>query len=219
VRTRIKICGITSAADARLAVDAGADAIGMIFYAPAPRNISLETAKAILDVLPAFVTPVGVFGDADNATVSKTVDALHLRHVQLNGGQTPAQVAELRGLRVIKAIRVDATFRDELAKWRAAELKNLIGIVLETGGTKEAGGTGIANDWAAIHCCQDEGGFIGLPPIIAAGGLMPGTVANIVREIRPFAVDVSSGVESERGKKSAEKIADFIRAVRGEDEL
>ncbi len=217
-RTRIKICGVTRVEDAVDAAAAGADAIGLVFHPPASRNISLDTARAILAALPPFVTPVGLFVDAASQHIREVCAALSLRHVQLHGHETPAQVKDLAPLRIIKAVRVSPdTFADELNGWREAigvhHLSNLTGLVLETSGTKQAGGTGIPNDWTTIQRHLGGNQWRDLPPIIAAGGLTPETVEQVVRMIRPFAVDVSSGVESMPGHKSGEKIEAFIRAV------
>jgi phosphoribosylanthranilate isomerase len=221
-RTRIKICGITRPEDAAAAAWLGADAIGMVFYPPASRNISLERARKILSVLPPFVTPVGIFVDEDPQEILDLTAQLNLRHIQLNGNESPDLVAELRGLRIIKATRVvRGEFEKTLREWRDAvqslELTNLAGIVLETGGTKASGGTGVPNDWTTVREAKRAGAFEGLPAVIAAGGLTADTVGPIVRDIRPFAVDVSSGVESSLGVKSEEKIAAFIRAVQAVD--
>src|SRR5688500_5551417 len=221
-RTRVKICGITRPADAAAAAACGADAIGMIFYAPAPRYVTLETAQRILDVLPPFVTPVGVFVDASNSEIMEAVRRLGLRHVQLNGHEPPEQIAELRGLSVTKAIRVTPTLADELRGWRESiaklDLNHLRGFVMETAATREAGGSGVPNDFAAIAAARRAGAFDGLPPLIVAGGLSPETVGDVVRAIRPWAVDVSSGVESTKGIKSVEKMKAFVRAVRDADQ-
>ena len=221
-RTRIKICGVRRPEDALAAARAGADAIGLVFHPAAPRCITAEQAKEILAVLPAFVTPVGLFVDADLETLRRTVGELHLRHVQLHGHESPEYVAGLRQLAVIKAIRVDpATFGETLAGWRQAVqalgLANLKGLVLETAGTAQPGGTGVPNDWRTVRDHQSRGGFAGLPPVVAAGGLTPETAGAVVRDLRPWAVDVSSGVEESLGKKSPEKIAAFVAAVRDAD--
>ncbi len=220
-RTRIKICGITRPEDAIAAADAGADAVGLIFYAPAPRNISAEQAAEILRVLPPFVSPVGLFVDADARDILRVADRLGLRHVQLHGHEPPARVGELGRMQVIKAVRVGDELGATLATWRGAiadmRLSNLRGLVLETAGTREAGGTGVANDWHAVQRCRESGAFDGLPPLIAAGGLTPETVGDVVRTLRPWAVDVSSGVESGKGVKSVEKLREFVRAVREAD--
>src|SRR5205814_7099367 len=143
---------------------------------------------------------------------------LNLRHVQLQGEEYADEIAELSGLRVIKAIHVKReTISGELKHWgeRIAklELTNLAAFVLETAGTGVPGGSGVANDWPLVKELQSRGEFENLPKIIAAGGLTPETVADVVREIRPWAVDVSSGVESGFGEKSEEKIDAFLREV------
>src|SRR2546430_11161475 len=150
-RTRIKICGVTRVEDAVAATNAGADSIGMIFYNAAPRNISIERARAILAALPPFVTPVGVFVESSADEILGITAQLGLRTVQLNGDQTPDDVEELEGMRVIKAIRVNRhLLRDQLTRWRAAKLPNLAGIVLEPGHSRQAGGSGVANELDAI---------------------------------------------------------------------
>ena len=201
------------------AVRAGADAIGMVFYKPAPRCVTIERAREIMAVLPPFVTPVGLFVDADVTEMRDTIESLGLRHVQLHGHETPETVAALHDRIVLKAVRVSTeTLAAELEAWRRAiskyALHNLRGFVLETAG-KGVGGTGIENDWAMIARLQRERAFDGLPPIIAAGGLRPGNVAGVIHELRPWAVDVSSGVEETPGRKSMEKMDAFVSAVIG----
>jgi phosphoribosylanthranilate isomerase len=220
-RTRIKICGITCAQDALAAANAGADAIGMVFYKPAPRCISIETAREILEALPPFVTPVGLFVDAGVEEIRETVDALGLRHVQLHGHEPPETVAGLKDRIVLKALRVNENLCAELFSWGKAiveqQLYHLRGFVLETAG-KGVGGTGVENDWEAIaQSLGSRGVEIGLPSIIVAGGLRPENVGRVVCELRPWAVDVSSGVEGSPGRKSVEKMEAFVREVRGAD--
>lgn len=220
-RTRVKICGVCRVEDAIAAARLGADAIGMVFHAPSPRNVSLALAADILRALPPFVTPVGLFVDASPEAISDVTGRLGLRHVQLHGRETPETIAAVRGT-VIKAMRVDPhTLPRELDALRQAmsrlSLHHLRGLVLETSATAEPGGTGVPNDWVTIRRLMDEGAFDGLPPIIAAGGLTPETVGDVVRTLRPWAVDVSSGVESARGQKSQEKLRDFFAAVHGAD--
>jgi phosphoribosylanthranilate isomerase len=213
-RTRIKICGITRPDDAACAACAGADAIGMVLHAPVKRRITVEQAEKILAVLPPFVTPVGLFVDCPTAEILRIATRLGISHVQLHGHESPKDVAAIAPLRVVKAVRVGANVESELKSWRTP-ISNLIGLILETAGTAQAGGTGVANDWAAIKRLQAAGNFNELPPLIAAGGLNPDNVADVVREIRPWAVDVSSGVEAGVvGEKSPEEIIAFVRAVR-----
>lgn len=219
-RTRIKICSICRAEDGQAAARAGADAIGLIFHPPSRRNVDVGQAARIVAALPAFVTAVGVFVDALAGRVREVAGAAGLGLVQLHGHEDADYVASLGELPVVKAVKVEReTLGETLRVWReaAARLGNLRGVVLETGGTQQAGGTGIANDWAAIRRAMDAGEFEGLPAVIAAGGLTPETVGDVVRAIRPFAVDVSSGVEEAVGRKSVEKIDRFVAAVRAAD--
>jgi phosphoribosylanthranilate isomerase len=218
-RTRIKICGICRPQDARVAADAGADAIGLVFCPASPRNVSVEQAREILADVPPFVTPVGLFVDAPLEQILATTQALALRCIQLHGHESPALIAALKPLTILKAIRVERdTFPAVLAAWKqsiaAEHLDNLQGFVLETAHTRQPGGSGVANDWDTIQAAQSAGLFNDLPPILAAGGLTPATVANIVRTLRPWAVDVSSGVEEVLRHKSPQKIAAFVAAVR-----
>jgi phosphoribosylanthranilate isomerase len=214
-RTRVKICGVGHVDDALAAARAGADAIGLVFHPDSRRSVQPQRALEILAALPPFVSPVGLFVDLPVSAIWDAVRSLNLRHVQLHGHESADQVAELRGLTVLKAIRVDPnTFGPELEQWRRdiqrLKLTHLQGFVLETAGA--VGGSGIANNWELITRHRKRGDFIGLPPIIASGGLTPDNVADVVRAIHPWAVDVSSGVESAPGRKSAEKMEAFIEA-------
>jgi phosphoribosylanthranilate isomerase len=216
-RTRVKICGVMRPQDAITAARAGADAIGMVFYPQAKRSISAELARQILHELPAFVTPVALFVDQDVEEMKGLALSLGIRHIQLHGHESPATVAALREFTVLKALRAARdTLAAELAFWREAteslDLANLQGFVLETPGGAP-GGTGVENDWEAIAELQRTGAFERLPPLIAAGGLTPDNVAGVVQRLRPYAVDVSSGVESSFGQKCPEKIRAFIDAA------
>jgi phosphoribosylanthranilate isomerase len=215
-RTRVKICGVGHVEDALAAARAGADAVGLVFHPDSRRSVQPQRAMEILAALPPFVSPVGLFVDLPVSAIWDAVRSLNLRHVQLHGHESAEQVAELRGLTVLKAIRVDpATFGPEIEQWRRdiqrLKLTHLQGFVLETAGT--VGGSGVANDWELVALHRKRGDFVGLPPIIAAGGLTPDTVADVVRAVHPWAVDVSTGVESSPGRKSPEKIEAFIRAA------
>jgi len=216
-RTRIKICGIGHVEDALAAARAGADAIGLPFHPPAPRYVTSQRAVEILSALPPFVTPVGLFVDVEPVKIREAARILGLRHIQLHGHESPESIAELRDFTVIKALRVNPMmFGAELESWRNAivtlRLTHLQGFVLETGGS--TGGTGKPNDWETIRRHRQRGDFVGLPQLIAAGGLTPESVAAVVRDLHPWAVDVSSGVESTPGRKSPERIEAFVRAVR-----
>lgn len=218
-RTRIKFCGIMRPEDALLASRHGADAIGMIMYPKARRFITPDVARQIVRVLPPFVTPVGVFVDQAVETMRELANTIGLRTLQLHGDEKPETIAALSDFTVLKSIRVSRDyFGSTLKGWREAirkhKLHNLQGLVLETANTGQAGGTGQANDWSTIRDSQIAGLWSDLPALIAAGGLTPETVGEVVSEIKPYAVDVSSGVEAEFGAKSEEKIRAFADAVR-----
>jgi phosphoribosylanthranilate isomerase len=213
-RTRIKFCGITRPADAAQAARLGADAIGMVLSPGLRRSVSVETARQIIGALPAFVTAVGLFVDVDAAEILRVAGAVGLGYVQLHGDETPESVAALEGLRVFKAVAVrPASLLDDLARWREEiarqKLDNLAALILDSA----TGGSGLENDWAAIGEAIEGGAANGLPPLIAAGGLTPKNVGAVIRAIRPWAVDVSSGVESEVGIKSARAMGEFAAAV------
>jgi len=220
-RTRIKIDGICRAADAAAAADAGADAIGMVFDPTAQRSVSIGQARQIVSAISAFVSIVGVFVDADAGTIRQVMDEIPMSAVQLHGRESPQLVAELKPVRVIKALRTDEA--DALSIWLEAmgdlKLTNLIGIVMDTSTliAKVPGGSGVANDWSQLRDLQRAHRFDGLGALIVAGGLNPANVGDVVRLLRPFAVDVSSGVESAKREKSPDKIAAFVRAVREAD--
>jgi len=213
-RTRIKFCGITRPADAIAAATAGADAVGLNFCAGSPRRITIEQATQILATLPPMVTPIGLFADSYAAEITRIVQVLHLTHIQLHGNETPEFLAQLPNVKILKAVRVEkTTFADALKSWKATRVA---GLLLETPGV--TGGSGIENDWETVAAAKQSGGLDGLPPTIAAGGLRPDNVAAVIRQVRPFAVDVSSGIESAPGIKSIEKMAAFAAAVRSADE-
>lgn len=206
-RTRIKFCGMTRPQDALAAAEAGADAIGMVLHANSPRKIGRDVARQILQELPAFVTPVGLFVDAPADVILETANDLGLRHIQLHGNEPSSIFASLKGRAVIKAIRVTrGTPAINLNPWREAGLS---GLLLDSGA-----GSGIENDWQMLRTMLDSGAFKGFGSLLMAGGLTPENVAPVVRLLRPWAVDVSSGIESSPGIKSREKMQAFVEAVR-----
>jgi phosphoribosylanthranilate isomerase len=208
-RTLVKICGITRVEDALAAARLGADFVGMILHADSPRLIPLERAREIVGALPLNVTPVGVFVDAPRDDVRRACASLDLTHVQLHGDETPEYAAGLIGLHVWKALRAGAPLRPRIARWNADDAD----AILFDGAH---GGSGQACDWHAVAEARDA---LGRMRLIAAGGLTPANVSGVVRLMRPWAVDVSSGVEGDtRGVKSEAKIDSFIRAVRAADE-
>jgi phosphoribosylanthranilate isomerase len=206
VRTRIKICGITRVEDARIAVELGADAIGLVFYAPSPRNVGLEQARAIIGAIPPFVTIVGLFVDPVSEQVESVLSRCSLGLLQFHGDEAP-DFCRGFGLPYIKAaqVKADADLVQYLSPYDAAQ-----GWLLDAYHEQLYGGTGEPFDWKLIP--RDLG-----RPVILSGGLTPDNVGTAVRQVRPWAVDVSSGVEAAKGVKDAAKIAAFIAGVRNEN--
>jgi phosphoribosylanthranilate isomerase len=203
--TRIKICGITTAGDAEGAVEAGADALGFVFVPGTPRYICPDRAASIIAALPPLVAAVGVFVDQPLEEVLATVRTCRLGAVQLHGAE-PAAYAQHLPTRVIKAVRVrGAESLDALAGYPAQA------FLLDAFVEGQPGGTGVAIPWAWAREAKRHG------RIILSGGLRPETVAEAVRTVRPYGVDVSSGVERRPGVKDAEKVREFIAAVRRAD--
>lgn len=207
MRTRIKFCGCRSVEDALLAVDAGADAIGMIF-AESPRRITIETAAAIARALPAYVTPVGVFSNAPLDEVQAAQRAVPGLVAQLHGDEPSAFVDSIGGQKM-KTIHVAAgdTSRDLQASAGSYEHCDLL---LDTSSGGQRGGTGVTFAWDAAAALARS------RRVVIAGGLNPQNVGECIRKLRPFGVDVCSGVET-AGKKDPEKMKAFVRAVRDAD--
>ena len=206
MRTRIKICGITRLEDARMAVEFGADAIGLVFYAPSPRSIDPEQARAIIAAIPPFVTIVGLFVDPAPEQVESVLRRCSLGLLQFHGDEAP-DFCRGFGLPYIKAARVraDADLVQYLSRYHAAQ-----GWLLDAYHDELYGGTGESFDWKLIPRDLAK-------PVILSGGLTPDNVGAAVRQVRPWAVDVSSGVESAKGVKDAAKIAAFILGVKNEN--
>lgn len=202
MRTRVKICGITRPADGIEAARLGADAIGLVFYAPSPRAVSVAQARALCAALPPFVSVVGLFVDAPAAEVLAVLQAVPLDVLQFHGDEAPAYCAAF-GRPYLKALRM----RDGLdVAAEAQRYASAQGLLLDTYVPGEAGGTGQAFDWRRVP--QDLN-----KPIILAGGLTPDNVVEAIRISRPYGVDVSGGVEQAKGIKSAAKMAAFMRGV------
>lgn len=196
---RVKICGITRVQDLRAACDAGADALGFVFYEKSPRHLSLDAAATLVRALPPFVQSVGLFVDADPAFIESVLRSVPLDLLQFHGNEKPAECARY-GRPWIKAVRVNA---DTDLLECAADFEAASGLLLDTYVPGIPGGTGERFDWRLI------------PPdlpkrVILSGGLTPDNVAEAVVRVRPWAVDVSSGVEGAKGIKDAHKIARFI---------
>jgi len=214
-RCEIKICGIRTAETASAAVDAGADRIGLVFVPGSPRFVSLEESRAVVDALDGRAEPVGVFKDMDVAALRTIRNGVPLGRVQLHGSVTAEMVSEVAPVPVVVALAFD---RDglpaALARWQqaAAALPNLAGLLIDTPDpTRLGGGTGMTFDWDELRAIFDRHG-IDLP-IHLAGGLTPDNVAEAIRIVRPAGVDVSTGVESQRGVKDPERIRAFCEAV------
>jgi phosphoribosylanthranilate isomerase len=200
---RCKICGITRVEDALAAVEAGADAIGLVFYAKSPRAVTVQQAQAIVAALPPFVTTVGLFVDCQRSELNAILDAVPLDLLQFHGDETPAACEGFRRP-YIKALRVKPG--DDVAA-RIGLYGSAAGVLLDTFVSGVPGGTGEAFDWSLVPQ--------GLPvPIILAGGLTPENVRAAIERVRPYAVDVSGGVEASKGVKDSGKIHAFVRAVR-----
>lgn len=201
---RIKICGITRVDDALAAVAAGADAIGLVFYARSPRAVSIEQARAIVAALPPFVTSVGLFVDMGRAELESVLARVPLDLLQFHGDEPPERCEGFKRP-YIKALRVKAgdDIAAEVNRYASAQ-----GVLLDTYVEGVPGGTGEAFDWSLVPQGLSK-------PLILAGGLHPDNVATAVAQVRPYAVDVSGGVEASKGIKDAQKIDAFIRAARG----
>jgi phosphoribosylanthranilate isomerase len=205
LRTRVKICGITRAPDALAAADAGADAVGLVFYPPSPRFVSVERAREIRDALPPFVQTVALFVNADAAQVAQVIGRVHPAMLQFHGDE-PAQFCAQFGLPYVKACRVkpgvDAL--EYLRPFSGAAAWLFDSYV------PEYGGVGESFDLSLLPRSPGR-------PVILSGGLSRENVAEAIRRVRPWGVDVSSGVESAKGLKDAAKIAAFIAEVRNAD--
>ena len=197
--TKIKICGITNLDDALLAAKLGADAVGFVFHPKSPRCVTLEQAAGICRALPPFVATVGVFVNATKHVVEQTLAECRLTVLQFHGDEPPRFCRQF-AVRKIKAIRM----QDEDSLRAAAEY-NVDALLLDTYTETERGGTGRMFDWSlAVRASELE------PPIILSGGLTTANVQEAIRKVRPYAVDVSSGVEREPGRKDPEKLRRFI---------
>jgi len=205
---RIKICGITSHEDAHAAVRAGADALGFVFHAPSPRYVTPEQAGSIIGTLPPFVTAVGVFVNRARDEIEEIAALTGLHCIQLHGNEPPEQCRG-HSRPVMKAFRPEngGSFPD-LSPYGCC------GFLVDSVVPGAWGGTGVAVDWAALRGYLDRAPAWVRDRTVLAGGLNPRNVAEAVRIVRPFGVDVSSGVEDAPGKKNEKLIKEFINAVR-----
>ena len=202
--TVVKVCGITNSADARLAVDAGADAIGLVF-AESPRRVSVEEARRIAAALPENVRKVGVFVDADPEKVLRIAREVGLDLVQLHGDETPETVTAVRdaGVKVMKALRVRDAASLETMEGYGADL-----YLLDAYSEIARGGTGESFDWGVAKSMR------GRDNIVVSGGLGPENVREAVELFEPYGVDASSSLEDEPGKKNEERVRRFVLAAK-----
>ncbi|MBA6116537.1 phosphoribosylanthranilate isomerase [Pseudomonas putida] len=200
---RSKICGITRIEDALAAAEAGADAIGFVFYAKSPRAVDVRQARAIIAELPPFVTTVGLFVNASRCELNEILEVVPLDLLQFHGDETPAD-CEGYHRPWIKALRVRPGDDIEAACQRYSGAR---GMLLDTYVAGVPGGTGEAFDWSLVPARLSK-------PIILAGGLSAANVGQAIAQVRPYAVDVSGGVEQAKGIKDAAKIEAFMRAVK-----
>ena len=204
LRTRVKICGITRPVDALAAAHAGADAIGLVFYPPSPRYLSVERAREIRDVLPPFVQTVALFVNADGAQVSQVIGRVHPAMLQFHGDEAPDFCAQF-GLPFVKACRM----KEGVSALEYLRPFSRAAAWLFDSHVPEYGGVGESFDWSLVPATDK--------PVILSGGLSRDKVAEAIRRVRPWGVDVSSGVESAKGIKDAAKITAFIAEVRNAD--
>ncbi len=205
-RTRVKICGFTRPDDAALAVRLGADAVGLVFYPPSPRNLDVETARKIVSALPPFATVVGLFVDEDENVVRTILEQVRIDLIQFHGEENPDYCRRF-GKPYIKAVRM----RSETDLARVVDAHpDAAGFLLDAWRPEAKGGTGHRFDWELIPRELRQ-------TVILAGGLTPHNVEDALRAVRPYAVDVSSGVEAGKGIKDADKMAAFLELVHAYD--
>ncbi|MGZ8158433.1 MAG: phosphoribosylanthranilate isomerase [Methylobacter sp.] len=208
MRTRVKICGFTRVEDAVCAARLGVDAIGLVFYPPSPRNVDIDQAIKIVKALPAFVSVVALFVDEQESRIHEVLERVSIDCLQFHGDE-PAEACRLYGKRYMKAVRMqDGIDIPGLAQ----QYHDAAGLLLDAYHPGAKGGTGSRFDWELIpeHCAL---------PIILAGGLDRNNARQAVQAVRPYALDISSGVEAEKGVKDALKMAAFIREVNEGDRI
>lgn len=201
--TQVKICGITNLDDAQVAIDAGADMIGFIFYPPSPRYIAPEQAQKITEQLPPHVDAVGVFVNETVEAVTQVAEVSGVQRVQLHGDEVPSACAALPWP-VIKAFRFTEHVRPEMM----ADYTTVDAFLIEGFHATLYGGGGAMADWQQVATLHDYG------RIILAGGLTPENVSDSIRVAQPYAVDVGSGVEASPGKKDWRKVRTFVRQAK-----
>ena len=201
--TRVKICGITNCEDAKLACNSGADAIGLVFYPPSPRNVNIEQAKEIVDSLPPFTSSVALFVNETKETIEAVLNQVPIDIIQFHGDESPEFCASF-SRQFIKAVRM----KEGLDLYQVQEqYHEARGLLLDTYKKGVPGGTGESFDWHKVpHDLK--------LPIILAGGLKPENIAEAIQQVNPYAVDVSGGVEASKGKKDSDKIKRFMMVAK-----
>ncbi|WP_320819065.1 phosphoribosylanthranilate isomerase [Thalassolituus sp.] len=202
LRTRIKICGITRAEDALAVVDAGADALGLVFYPPSPRAVDIAAAKMIVADVPAFVSVTALFVNPTVEEVQSVLDSVRIELLQFHGDEEDAFCRQFNRP-YIKALRVRQA-SDLVAS--CLRFPSALGILLDSYKPGVPGGTGETFDWSLVPATPPK-------PIILAGGLVPENVAAAIEQVAPFAVDISGGVEAAKGIKDHGKINEFVKEV------
>ncbi len=209
MRTRIKICGITRIEDAQAAVNAGVDALGFIFYPKSPRNIDPKSARKIIDQLPPFVNVVGVFVDKNREELEEIIQYCRLEYVQLHGNESPKYCERVvrfaAPCQVLKAFRVGVETDNEAFGLYNEHTR---GFLLDTYEKGKVGGTGNSFDWSLISRLDIQ------KPYILAGGLSKDNIVQAIETVRPYGVDINSGVEESPGIKDHNKIAEVVTLVR-----
>lgn len=208
MRTRVKICGITRPGDALAAAQAGADAIGLVFYPPSPRYLGTERAVEIRDALPPFVQTVALFVNPDAAQVAQVLGRVRPSMLQFHGEETPEFCAQF-GMPFVKAVRMGSGVKSGVDALEYLRRFPRAAAWLFDSHVPEYGGVGESFDWALVPVAERS--------VILSGGLSQANVAEAIRRVRPWGVDVSSGVESAKGIKDAAKIAAFIAEVKDAD--
>jgi phosphoribosylanthranilate isomerase len=206
-RTRVKICGITRAEDALAAAAMGVDAIGLVFYDKSPRNVEIEQAAAICRQLPAFVTTVALFLDAEESLVNEVLVHVPIEVLQFHGAEDPAY-CERFARPYIKALGMGSLNQEGLISL-SKSYKSARGLLLDSHEPGAAGGTGETFDWNNIPLLNK--------PVILAGGLTVSNVAEAISRVNPWAIDVSSGVEAKKGIKSVDLMSAFMQEVENAD--
>lgn len=205
MRTRVKICGITSNEDARVVIDAGADALGLVFYEKSPRFITASQAAEISHVIPAFVSSVALFKDADEAFIRSILQHVEIDLIQFHGNEQ-ADFCEQFDRPYIKALGMKGPENNmDYLTASAVKYHSAKALLLDGHAPGEAGGTGETFDWSSVAKIEK--------PVVLAGGLTPDNVKQAIKIVHPFAVDVSSGVESAPGIKDKDKVARFMHQV------